>query len=357
MIRKKLQFLSIILLILFLITNGITIIFATEKPIELKLSVYDNPTGLAGYHFKQMKEQIEKSTNGKVKVEIFWSSSLLKGPEMLRGVADGVSDMAQINPNYYPNQMPLNSVFVIIPAGPNTYQYKTHIFKTALENISEMKKEFTSNNQIPLYTWVSLPKLATSTKPIESLQDFKGLKMRAGGRWLLEMLGGTGATPISVPWSDCYMALQTGTIDAVVTNLDGIHNTKLDEVGKHIYVCPQIWNSCAFYLSINTDRWNSMPKDIQGQIKDALNEVSRLYAEEFDEDWNRILEEQKEMGCIINKMTPEDAERWANLPIKKEIEVKWIKEAEERGLINAKEILEQVKEIVEEGIRLERSAQ
>jgi len=357
MMRKRQIMFNIILILVFLVTIGSINIFAVQKPIELKFACYDNPTGLAGFHYKTMKEEIEKNTDGQVIIKIYWSSSLLKGAEMLRGVADGITDMGQMNPNYYPNQLAMNGAYAIIPAGPDAYKYKSWVFETGIERIPEMRAEWTNNNQIPLYTWVLLPKVATSTKPIASLEDFKGLKMRAASRWLLEMLGGAGATPVSVPWSDCYMALQTGTIDSVLTNLDGIHNTKLDEIGKHIYLCPQIWNSSAFTLTINTDRWNSIPEDIQEKIKEALDKVSALYGEAYDKDWDRIVKEQEEMGCVINKMTTEDAETWGNLPIREEIEAKWIKETEERGVENPGKILEAIKEIVQEGIAREINAQ
>jgi len=355
MIKGRLIFFSIILFVSILIVTYITTVFATEKPITLTLAVYDNSIGLAGQHYTILQEEIEKKTNGRVNVKIYWSSSLLKGKEMLRGVADGTVDMAVINPNYYPNQLPMNGAYAIIPMGPDKYKYKSWVFNTGIERISEIRAEFTKNNQVPIYTFVLLPKIATSTKPIASLEDFKGKKIRAASRWLLEMLGGSGAVPVSVPWSDCYMALQTGTIDAVLTNLDGIHNSKLDEIGKNIYLCPQIWNSSAFTITMNTDTWNKLPNDIQEQIIEAKNWTSIRYGEAFEKEWNRIVAEQKEMGCVINKMTPEEAEIWGNLPAIEDVEAKWIKETEKRGVENAAVILRQIKEIVAEGVKRERA--
>jgi len=354
MIKGKLKCSSIILFVVILIVSCIMTVFATEKPITLTLAMYQYPPGLGGVNIEILKDELTKKTDGKVELKVYWGGSLLKGKEILRGVADGTVDMGQLNPNYYPNILPLNGAYAVVPMGPNKYNNKVGVFNTGMEQIPEMKAEFTTNNQIPLYIYVLLPKVSASTKPITCLKDFKGKKMRASSRWLLSMLGGAGATPVSVPWIDCYMALQTGTIDAVLTNLDGIHDSKLDEVAPHVFLCPQIWNTSPNMISMNIDSWNKIPEDIQEQIMDAMKSTSIRYGEAYDKDWEKIVAEQKEMGCVINAMTPEDAKIWGNLPILEEIEAKWIKENKERGVKDPAGILKQIKEIVKEGVKRER---
>ena len=79
-----------------------------------------------------------------------------------------------------------------------------------------------------------LPGAFTGKNPLTSLDDIEGDKWRAGDKWGLRFLENAGAVPVSVPWGDVYMALQTGVIDGCFTNYDGLHLMKFDEVAIRI---------------------------------------------------------------------------------------------------------------------------
>lgn len=352
--KSKLKISFAVLFILVLIITSITTVFATGKPIVLTFAEYDTPTGLAGEGIKILQEEIAEKTNGRVELKVYWGGSLLKGKEILRGIADGIVDMGHINPNYYPNQLPMNGAYAVIPEGPDKYNNQTWVFNTCMEQIPELKAEFMANNQIPIYIYGVLSKTITSTKPIASLEDYKNKKIRASNRWALSMLEAAGAVPVSVPWGDCYMALQTGTIDAVYTNLDAIHRVKLDEIAPHIFQCRQLWSGTQFLITMNLNSWSKLPKDIQEQIMDAMKWSSIRYGEAYDKEWNRCTAEQIEMGCVVNTITPEDVEKWANMPIIEELQAIWVKEAEDKGVKDAGRILEQMKEITKQAIEREK---
>lgn len=352
--KSKLKISFAVLFILVLIVTSITTVFATEKPIVLTLAEFDTPAGLAGEGVKILQEEIAEKTNGRVELKVYWGGSLLKGKEILRGVADGIVDMGHINPNYYPNLLPMNGVYAVIPQGPDKFINQAWIFNTCMEQIPEFKAEFIANNQIPIYLYGVLSKTLTSTKPITCLADYKNKKIRASNRWALSMLEAAGAVPVSVPWSDCFMALQTGTIDAVYTNLDAIHRVKMDEVGQNIFLCRSLWSGTQFIFTINLDTWNKLPEDIQEQIMDATKSSAIRYGEAYDKEWKRCVEEQKELGYVVNVITPEDVEKWASMPVIEELQAEWVKLNENLGVKNVSEIIKQVKEIVKQGIEREK---
>ena len=278
---------------------------------------------------------------------------MLKGKEILRGVEDGVADMGSINPNYYPNQLPIGGVFNVIPRGPAKYESQMMIYKSVMGQVPEWKAESMAHNQLPIYTFALSAKAICSTKPLVSLDDFKNQKMRSAARWLLDMMGAAGGTPVSVPWSDCYMALQTGTIDAVLTNLGSLHSAKLDEVAPNILLIDHLWAKPATFYTINIDSWNKLPEDVQSQIMEAFKSTSTRYSEVYTADWNNCVKEVEEMGCVLNSMSSEDMEKWVSLPIVGEIQAKWMKEMEDQGMKNAGEILEKIEGIVEEVLEKE----
>lgn len=350
--KKKIFVFSVIFAIL-IVTSMLMPIYADEKPITLTVADYKNPSDLTGKGLLVLQEEIEKKTNGMVKLKIYWSESLLKGKEILRGVEDGVADMGNVNPNYYPNQLPIGGVFNVIPRGPAKYESQLMIYKKVMEEVPAWKEEFFAHNQIPIYIFAMSDKAICSTKKMESLDDFKNQKMRAASRWLLKMIEGAGATPVSVPWGDCYMALQTGTIDSVLTNLGSLHHAKLDEVAQDILLLPGLWAKPAVFYTINTDVWNSLSEEIQEQIKEAIESTNVRYSELYAEDWSTCISETKEMGCRVNSLSKDDMNKWTNMSVVDEIQAQWVEEMEKQGFEEAKEILEKIKNIVADVVETE----
>ncbi|MBA7565838.1 Solute-binding protein [subsurface metagenome] len=337
-------FLFVTILGVFLVTS----VCATEKPIILKYGEFEIPTDLAGKLAIILQEEIAKKTDGRVNLKIYWAGSLLKGEEILRGVEEGVVDMGNINQNYYPNQLPLSQVFNVIPRGPSSYKSQMMIYEKVMEQVPEWKDEFLAHNQLSLLRFTKSDRAIASVKPIKSLEDFKNQKMRSSSRWILAMIGAGGATPVSVPWPDCYMALQTGTIDAMLCNFDSLLASKLVEPAKNILLCEGLWAESPFHITINLDTWNKLPEDIQSQIMEALDSTTASYSKLLTNLWDTCIEEAEKMGCVINKMPTEDMEKWLSSPVVEEIGALWIKEGEDKGMENASKILEKIKSIVAE---------
>ena len=118
----------IITLMIFglLISMSLTVLSAA-KTIELTLADTTAAVGLRGEGVNIFVEEIEKHTNGQVKINVYWGSSLLKGKEILNGVATGIVDMGYINANYYPKQLLLHSAFPLIPVGPTSFVNKNWV--------------------------------------------------------------------------------------------------------------------------------------------------------------------------------------------------------------------------------------
>lgn len=328
-------------------------ISSANAAVQLTFAEYDAPGTLSGYAAELVKEEIEKATDGEVTVKIFWGGSLLKGKEMLRGVSEGMVSMGHVNPNYFPNQLPMNGAYAVLPQGPSEYENINWLFKESMTKVPELQEELLKNNQVTLFEFAVLPKSLTSTKPIASLADYKGYKIRASNRWALSMLEAAGAVPVSVPWSDCFMALQTGTVDAVYTNLDSIHRSKLDEIAPNIFLCKPLWSGTKFITTINKKTWDKMSEETQKQIWTAMDRVAERYAAEFEKTWDQVVKEMTDMGCVMNSITPEDVKTWSNMPVIEELQATWIKEQEERGVDNASDIFKRLKAAVDEAIARE----
>jgi TRAP-type C4-dicarboxylate transport system substrate-binding protein len=341
--------------ILFFLAAFVLSVQAADKPIKLTLADSTAPTGIRGNGVKILLEEIEKHTRGRVKVEVYWGESLLKAKEILAGVKDGIVDMGYINPNYYPKEMLVHSAFALIPQGPATFKYQSWYFFKCFEDIPAFQRELSALNQTTIHVNTVLSCAVVSTKPFTKFEDFKGKKIRASSRWFLGQLKGARAIPVSVPWGDCYMALQTGTIDGVYTNLDGEHRTKLDEVARNVYTCKELWVGVPFLYTVNNNKWKKLPQDVQEQLKAAGKAASLRFSDLFDVEWAKIIAEQKKMGCVVTPASSADIQKWVSMPAIGELQSQWVKEAQAAGLKDADRIMGRMKSLAVEAIEREKN--
>jgi TRAP-type C4-dicarboxylate transport system substrate-binding protein len=334
------------LFLLVLLASG-----GSAKQITLTLADSTAPTGLRGAGVTALVEEVEKHTNGQVKIQVHWGESLLKEKEILAGVRDGIVDIGYINPNYYPKELLVTGSFALFPQGPRKFTNMYWLYERCFEEIPALKAELEKFKLKPIYTNTVLPIAVTSTKPFVQFDDFKGKRIRAASRWWLGQLKGAGAIPVSIPWGDTYIALQTGTIDGVYTNIDGIHRTKLDEVGKHIFTCRELWVGVPFIYTMNAAKWGSLSPELQKQILKAGEAAAKRYEQLFEEEWNRIASEQKAMGCTITAASAADIGKWAAMPVVDELKREWQKEAEAAGIKDAGEVLAKIMNFVNAAIQ------
>lgn len=328
---------------------------AAEKVISLTYAESGPPAGLGGNFVKIMKEEIEKKTDGRVALEIYWQGSLLKGKEILNGVKNGLVDMGYVLPAYYPKQLFMHNAFALFPEGPTKFHNLSRAITNCYSSIPEFKEELEAWNQKVLFMRFMLPMALCSTKPFTEFEDFRGLRVRASSANYLKALKGAGATPVSVPWSDCYMALQTGTIDSVFTNYDGIFATKLDEPGREIFTARELWVPMPIFVTINLNKWNSLPEDIQKGLMKANESVIERFSSLFALEWERIQLSQKERGCNITEASKEDISKWVELAVWDELRGQWVEEAEKRGIQNGREIISSMEKYISAEIKRENS--
>ena len=122
---------------------------------------------------------------------------------------------------------------------------------------------FRENGVYPLmhYNLITGRAFAFTDKKLMTVDNMKGLKIRVWAKEQAEVYKHIGASPLFVAFSEVYLALQRGTIDAALTGGTGGITTKLYEVIK--YAIPQ-WAICVHeVLGISQKAWDDLPKDIQ----------------------------------------------------------------------------------------------
>lgn len=344
----------VILVLVFLVVLFTMVVSAVEAPIILRWSSHDPPTGIIGPVIANWLDEIERQTDNKVKIQAYWGGALFSMLESLKSVADGVADISFVYPDVYPKQLAAVQVFQLIPWGPIEWESKRYVYQKCYEEIPAFKEELKSWNQRPILTLCGLPLAFCSRQPLTGIDDMKGKKWRAASKWNLEYLKNAGAIPTSIPSADVFMALQTGTLDGTLTNIDGMYMNKQHEAAPNVLATRELWMATPWYYTINLDTWNSLPKEIQEGILEASRIIEESFGTIYEEAINKIIDSMKAEGSTVNFITEEDVIKWVNEPALEGLEAVWIKETEEAGVENASEILQFVKEVVKEAIEKEK---
>jgi TRAP-type C4-dicarboxylate transport system substrate-binding protein len=321
----------------------LVLIVAAPSPAQvIKLTFADiNPETAWGntHAIRPWIKKLEDATKGRVKVDVFYSQTLAKGPDAWNAVKSGVADMAWCLHGYWPDMTPLSDV-ISLPGLPiKSGEKGSEALWKVYERFPAIQREFKDVHVLQL--WASPPRfLITSKKQVKTLEDLKGLKVRVPGGPATEEMRALGAVPLLIPMPDNYQSLDKGVIDGMDTSWDATYSFRLYEVVKY-YTFASL-SSTHFSMAMNKLKWESLPKDIQEAITSVCGlEGSKFFGRNwYDTAESFVTDHIKKEGHQMIKYTlpPEEAERWRKVgaePIWKE----WVKKMESKGRPEAQQVL------------------
>lgn len=309
---------------------------ANAAEIELTYAFFAPAGTFPGKQMAHWAAEVEKRTNGKVKVKTFPGGALLGAREMYDGVAKGVADIGLGSPSYDPGRFPLTSGASLPVGFPNA----TVASRTLWELTQEFKpKEFEPFKVIAVFT--GEPGYIQSRAPIRSAADLKGMKLRAAGTGV-PVLKALGAAPIGMPMPEVPQAVQTGVIDGTMTSREILKDFKLAELLKYVTDYPTVIVS--FAAVMDKKRFDKLPADVR-KVIDELGPDMAVWTGQYHDKENvdgALQWAKKEHGLQILALAPDERARWdAKL---KPMEAEWVTEMTAKGL-PAKQYLSRLVEL------------
>jgi TRAP-type C4-dicarboxylate transport system substrate-binding protein len=308
--------------------------YAAEKVIKLKAANFFPTPALQSKYLAQFCAEVEKRTNGRVKIEYFAGGSLLKAPRIYQGVSTGIADIGYAHIEYTPGRMPVSGA-VELPLG---YPSAWVASQVSNDFYNHFKPKEWDDVKV-LWTNTSNPSLMITKKPVRKLEDLKGMKIRSPGivGYTVTALGGT---PTSTPMMEVYDAMAKGVIDGVNTPFETLKTFRFAEVVDYTTANWQTGNVYYFYVAMNKNSYNKLPPDIKEIFDKLCGEYKELYALY----WNSIDFAGKnfalEKGVEIIELSDAEVSRWekATEPVVenyvKEMVGKGYAETEVRGWLN-----------------------
>jgi TRAP-type C4-dicarboxylate transport system substrate-binding protein len=320
-------------------------LFASAAPAQqvIKLTLADQNANTAWGSTHAMQpwiKKVEAATKGRVKIELYASQTLTKGPDTWNAVKSGVADIGWCFHGYWPELTPLSDV-VTLPSLPFTKAEKgSEVLWKLYEKFPAVQREY--RDVQPLMLWTSNPYiLVTTKKQVKTLEDLKGMKIRVTGGPPTAQMRALGAVPTLIPMPDNYMALDKGTIDGMGAPWEAIHGFRLYEVLRNYTMVPL--SAVYFSMSMNKQKWESLPKDVREAIMSVSGlEGSKFFGKNFfDEAESGVLERVKAGKHTLNRYVPppQELERWrkvAGEPLWNE----WVKTMQSKGRPEAQQVLD-----------------
>ncbi len=251
------------------------------KNYELRYSDIGPPRGPRAKALMWWADELDKRSNGQLKIKFFWGQSLVKGKETLKAVGAGLADTGTIIGVYTPADMPIwnyaNAPFAVTDewVGMRTWWDLRQSGTGLLKEAKRKKVKIIFNNT------AGDMQLLTTKKPIMSVADLKGQKIRTTGGWT-HMFKALGAVPVKIGFGELYSALERGTVDGTVNYIPFVISYKHYEVANHLTIV-NMGQVLGYGGGITLKLFNGMPKNIQDILLKTSDEYMDQYARIYKE--------------------------------------------------------------------------
>ncbi len=312
-----------------------------EEVIELKFATFWPATDfqVADGHEAWARE-IEKRSNGRVKIVIHPGEVLLGAKEIFEGVSNGVADIGTTCPAYTPGMFPVTEAFEL-PGLQNPNALAASLTMHEGYKVLEEKGLMDEYKDVKvLMFWATGPGDVMTTRPVHTLEDLAGMEMRVVGGTVPPMEA-LGVVPVSMPMSESYLALDSGIVKGILAPNDTLKGFKLADVVSHVTKTPFLYN-IVFMKVMNWDTWNSLPPDIQNIIEEVSEEFVTEYGKLRSDHTRAGLEYGIEQGVEVIELSPAEDAKWRQ--IIEPVVDNWIQKKEAAGLPGG-EIVEIVREL------------
>ena len=261
------------------------------------------------YHYTlpQWFKEVDKDTNGQVKI-IYDQVMLAKSAGLYDLARDGVRDITWSSGSQNPGRFPLFRFAEAPFSAPETVKGST-IFDEWYHGKHHLNRREMSDVKF-LFAWHHGPGMLHTKKKINSLEDMKGLKVRAQSGDVL-LAQAVGAIPVTLGAVQAYEGLQRGTIEGTFFPMEAVHSFRLVKlVHYHLKSPIGALYVGSFYVTMNNKSFDGMPADLREGFMKAVSKGSEIVAAGWAKFDNEAAEEAKKNGNTIYTLSKADAEKW-----------------------------------------------
>lgn len=331
--KKNIFLKSVGLLLAALFFGSLFSAGAIAAPIKLNYANFPPAPTFPCVQMERWKTEVEKRTNGAVEIKTFPGSTLLDAKNMMDGVIAGQADIGCLCMAYQPGRFMVTNALALPVGFPDATSASLALW----DIYSKYKpKAFEKVKVLTMFTCA--PANIYAKKPLNTLEDLKGLELRASGG-VAEYLKALGATPVGMPQSDTPEALQKGVVQGAASSLETLMDFKYAELCKYVMMV----NGPVYPFSVvmNLDKWNSLPQDVK-DVMDGLAVEQAFWTGNYMDNHvdESVAWSKKNHNIEVTELSEETLAELEKLV--SPITDKWVSSAKEKG-INTTELLKDIK--------------
>ncbi len=274
-------------------------------------------------------DELEAASNGEIEVEVM-SAPLAKPDGQYDLAKNGVVDIAWSVAAYHPKRFWKMFAVELPFAAPDAETAGVAAWRWYEKN--GFIAEDTADTKL-LALFAHAPHQYHSSKPLTSLADFEGLKVRSGGNGV-KIAEALGAVPVFLPPGQTNEALSRGTIDATQFPWESVKGFRLADVTGHHLIVPEGTYSGIFYLTMNPKTWDALSDAQKSAVEQVSGEWgSRFISAKWDAADQAGLDAATAAGNTISTLS--DADTASLREMMQPLSDAWVAQADENGLDGA----------------------
>ena len=275
----------------------------TVKARELTFNTYTTPVHHVTKVLNEFSKEVEQATGGQIKIVLYPGETMTKSAQILDGVIKGISDFGFCVNGYNPGRLPLMDV-TDLPIPVATSEKMSQVCLATYKKFQP--KEF---SQLKVLGFLNMASSGiSSNKPITSFASLAGQLIRCTSADV-NLVKALGATPVAMPISQAYEALQRGVADGNLGDFASLLSFKLGDVVK-IHVEYFFRNTTCWY-GMNLSTYNSLTPAQQKIITDLGEKYTTILGQSRDAENKKGREYLVGLGNKFVKIPAAEEQKWA----------------------------------------------
>ena len=254
---------------------------------------------------KFVKDVTEKS-DGAIKMQVYPAGQLLNDKDMNQSILTGGVEMGVNSSTLWASTVPAMGIFDV-PYVFSNYEKAGEALNGEFGNKLRTAME-EKGAKVLMFADYGYAQFANNKRPLESPEDFEGLKIRSIGDIPSEMIKAYGASPVFMGGGEVYMALKLNTVDGATSGTTAMVQRKYDEVAKYLTINNYAY--LEFLLAVNQDFWDKLPAKTQTLLTEAAKESEDWIREQAQSEDEKTAKQLEEKGMEVYVVPEEDLPEW-----------------------------------------------
>ncbi|MDR1320717.1 MAG: TRAP transporter substrate-binding protein [Gracilibacteraceae bacterium] len=273
------------------------------EPMVIKIGNPNPATDieLTNYASYRLSEYVAEATGGAVDIQVFGGGQIGYEPDLIEGFKLGTTDMAIITNAVISSRLPV-AVFIELPfmfSGYEEVHNYLDIDGAFREAVRTQSREIIGAEFLG-YSLTGYNQLWNNIRPFNSVADLKSVKMRTTDAPIrMRQFSLMGANPTPVTWSECFTALQQGTVEGMEGPFSTQYTTQMYTLLKYCDMTYHIYNSNGFL--VDNELWASMSPELRQIIQDGCDyAIQEARAYNFELEENKFIPDMEAAGVTFN---------------------------------------------------------